>query len=93
MFLNLTFENEEQRNPGSNHPQGSVHRCENTKRAGIARTLLKILDVKAEWRRCEHACDIDSADYTVEPPEMIAEPVGELHRAQQESARAGDPMR
>src|SRR5580704_968814 len=93
MLLNLTFANEEQRYPGSNRPQSGVHRSGNTKRAGISRALLKILDVKAEWRCYEYPCDIDSADCTVELPETIAKPVGELHRAQQQSARTGDPMR
>jgi len=93
MLLNLAFENEDQRNSGGHHPHRGVHRGGNTKRAGITGALLKILDVKAEWRRYEYTCDIESADYTEELPETIAKPVGELHRAQQQSARTGDPMR
>src|SRR5579863_9129164 len=92
VLLDLSFENEEHRNSGSNHPQRGVRRGGNTERAGIARALLKVLDIKAEWGGYEYTCDIDSADYPMEPPEALAQAVGELHRAQQQSARAGDSM-
>src|SRR5271157_4179057 len=92
VLLNLTFENEDHRSAGSNHPQRGVHRGGNTERSGIAHALLKVLDVKAEWRGQEYTCDIDSADYTMELPKTIAKSVGELHRALQQSARTGDSM-
>jgi len=92
MLLNLPFKNEDHRNPGSNHPQRGVRRGSNAERSGIAHALLEVLNVKAEWRRHEYTCDIDSTDYTMEPPETMAKPVGELHRAQQQSARTGNSM-
>jgi Phage integrase family len=93
VLLNLSFEDEDQRNCGRNHPQSGVHRCSNTERSGSAPALLEKLDVEAEWRGHKYTRDIDSADYPMEPPEPIANSVGELHRAQQQSARAGDSMR
>jgi len=92
VLLHLSLKNEDHRNPGSNHPQGGVHGCSDAERSRIAHTLLEVLDVKAEWRSHEYTCDIDSADYTVELPETIAESVGELQRRQQQSARTGDSM-
>jgi hypothetical protein len=92
VLLNLPFKNEDHRNPSSNHPQRGVHRAGNTERSGIAHALLEVLEVKAEWRGHEYTCDIDSADYTTELPKTIAKSVGELHWAQQQSARTGDSM-
>ena len=63
VLLNLSPKNENQRNPGSNHPQGSVHGCGNAKRSGIPEPFFKMLNVNAEWRRHEHTSEIDSADY------------------------------
>ena len=92
VLLNLPLKNEDHCNPGSNHPQCGVRRGGNTERSGITHSLLEVLDVKAEWRGHEYTCDVDSADYTMEPPETIANPVCELHWAQQQSARTGDSM-
>jgi len=72
MLLDHTFENKDQCKSGGHHPQRGLHRGGNTKRAGIAPALLKILDVKAEWRRYEYTRDIDSADNTMELRETIA---------------------
>ena len=74
-------------------PQRGVGSCSNAERSGIARAFLEVLDVKAEWRCDEHACDIDSADYTMELPKTRPKAVGELHWAKQQSARTGDAMR
>jgi hypothetical protein len=92
VLLNLPLKNEDDRNPGSSHPQRGVCRGGNTERSGIAHALLEVLDVKAEWRGHEHTRDIDSTDYTMEPPKAIAKSIGKLHRAEQQSARAGDSM-
>jgi len=92
VFLNLPFKNENQGNPGSSHPQNRIRSGSNTERSGIAHALLEVLDVEAEWRRHEYTCDIDSAEYPMEPPEAVAKPVGELHRAQQQSTRTGNSM-
>ena len=83
VLLNLTFENEDHRNPGSNHPQRGVHRAGNTERSGIAHALLEVLDVKAEWRGHEYTCDIDSADYTMELRGIVvSDPIGALAHLQ-----------
>src|SRR5260370_21021899 len=90
VLLNLSFENEDQCNPGSNHPQRGVHRGRNPKRSGIAHAFLEVLDVKAEWHGHEHTCDIDSSDYTMALPKTRPKSVRALHCAKQQTARPGN---
>src|SRR5271157_2174593 len=92
MLVNLSFQNEDYSNTGSDHPQDGVHRGSNTERSGIAHAFLEVLDIEAEGRCHEHTCNVDSPDHPMKMPKTIAKSVGELHRAQQQSARAGDSM-
>src|SRR5271157_2784418 len=92
VLLNPAFENEDECNPGCGHPQRGVHGCSNTERSGIAHALFEVLNVYAEWRCHEYSCHIDSAHHPMELPEARSKPVGELHRAQQQSARTRDSM-
>ena len=93
MLLNPALANEDQRNSCGSDPQYRCRGRRNGERAGIAHSLLKVLDVKAQWRGCEYTCHIDSANDTMELSEAIAKPVGELQGAQQQCACARNSMR
>src|SRR5271166_973844 len=92
VLLNLTFENEDHRSASSNHPQRGVHRGGNTERSWNAHAFLEVLDIEAEGRCHEHTGNVDSPDHPMKLPETLTKAIGELHRAQQQSARAGDSM-
>ena len=93
MLLNFSSQDESQCNRGSNHPQGGVHCPRETERTRRPHPLLKILDVEAERSRRKGPGDINSASDAVQLGVTLPQPVGKLHRAEQQSARTGNSMR
>jgi hypothetical protein len=69
MLVNSAFENKDQRNAGSNHPQYGVHRCGDAEGSWIAHAFLEVLDIEAEGCCHEDTGNIDSPDYPMKLPE------------------------
>lgn len=93
VLLDLSSEDEHEGDGGGGEPESGVDGSGDAEGTRGAHALLEILDVGAERGGDEDAGDIDAADDAVEFGVTLAKAIGELHRAEDEGAGAGDAVR
>src|ERR1700747_3854038 len=93
MLLDFSIQDEVDGDRGSEHPDSGISERGETKGTCATHALFVILDVKAERRADEDSGDIEAADHTMKFCKTLSQSIGELHRPEQESARAHDAVR
>ena len=91
VLLDLPLENERERDASGEHPQACLEYGFNRERARKSQRLVEVLDVDAERRRDEDAGDhrgVRPRAWT--PMKRATQAIGELHRAEDQCAGAGD---
>ena len=90
VLLDFSFQDEHESDGGGGHPERSVSGRGEAEAARGTHALFVILDVGAERGGDEDAGDVDAADDAMEAGVTLTKAIGELHRAEDQGAGAGE---
>src|SRR5579885_2544700 len=93
VLLDISPKNERHGDGRGGRPQNGVHRSGDAEGACFAHAFFEVLNVGPEGSGEEGAGNVEAPHHTMQLRKALAQAIGELHGAKDESAGASEPMR